>query len=75
LNAQADFSDTVSKGLDRYFFTNTLKLKTEEISLFLDYCESDPKSKNLLKEEDEFLLIDFLITKNEEFKRITTLQK
>ena len=75
LNAQADFSDTVSKGLDRYFFTNTLKLKSEEISLFLDYCESDPKSKNLLKEEDEFLLIDFLITKNEEFKRITTLQK
>jgi hypothetical protein len=75
LNPQADFSDTVSKGLDRYFFTNTLKLKSEEISLFLDYCESDPKSKNLLKEEDEFLLIDFLITKNEEFKRITTLQK
>ena len=75
LNAKVDFSDTVSKGLDRYFFTNTLKLKSEEISLFLDYCESDPKSKNLLKEEDEFLLIDFLITKNEEFKRITTLQK
>ncbi|WP_244199280.1 hypothetical protein [Flavobacterium psychrolimnae] len=75
LNAQADFSDTVSKGLDRYFFTNTLKLKSEEISLFLDYCESDPKSKNLLKEEDEFLLIDFLITKNEEFKRITTFEK
>jgi hypothetical protein len=75
LTAQADFSDTVSKGLDRYFFTNTLKLKSEEISLFLDYCESDPKSKNLLKEEDEFLLIDFLITKNEEFKKIITLQK
>ena len=75
LNAQVDFSETVSKGLDRYFFTNTLKLKTEEIGLFLDYCESDPKSKNLLKEEDEFLLIDFLITKNEEFKRITTFEK
>ena len=75
LNAQVDFSDAVSKGLDRYFFTNTLKLKTEEIGLFLDYCENDPKAKNLLKEEDEFLLIDFLITKNEEFKRITNIQK
>ena len=75
LNKQVDFSDVVSKGLDRYFFTNTLNLKSEEISLFLDYCESDPKSKNLLKEEDEFLLIDFLITKNEEFKRITTFEK
>ena len=75
LNSQVDFSDVVSKGLDRYFFTNTLKLKSEEIGLFLDYCENDPKSKNLLKEEDEFLLIDFLITKNEEFKRITTFEK
>ena len=75
LNADVDFSDIVSKGLDRYFFTNTLKLKSEEISLFLDYCESDPKSKNLLKEEDEFLLIDFLISKNEEFKRITIFGK
>jgi len=75
LNAQVDFSDVVSKGLDRYFFTNTLKLKSEEIGLFLDYCENDPKSKNLLKEEDEFMLIDFLITKNEEFKRITTFEK
>ncbi|WP_243698910.1 hypothetical protein [Flavobacterium sandaracinum] len=74
-NALVDFSDVVSKGLDRYFFTNTLKLKSEEIELFLDYCENDAKSKTLLKQEDEFMLIDFLITKNEEFKRITTFEK
>ena len=71
----ANFSEVVSKGIDNYFFTNTLNLKKEQIGLFLQYCENDPKSKNLLKQEDEFLLIDFLITKNEEFKRITTLQK
>ncbi|MDI5948965.1 hypothetical protein QLS91_02740 [Flavobacterium sp. LB2P84] len=75
LNSNVDFSDVVSKGIDKYFFTNTLKLKNEEIGLFLDYCENDPKSKSLLKQEDEFLLIDFLITKNEEFKRITTFEK
>ncbi|MBP4140678.1 hypothetical protein J3S90_02555 [Flavobacterium sp. P4023] len=69
------FSETVYKGVDSYFFTNTLKLKTSEIGLFLDYCENDPRSKNLLKEKDEFMLIDFLITKNEEFKRITTFEK
>jgi hypothetical protein len=74
-NALVDFSDVVSKGLDRYFFTNTLKLKSEEIALFLDYCENDPKSRTLLKQQDEFMLIDFLITKNEEFKRITTFEK
>lgn len=75
LNSNVDFSDVVSKGIDNYFFTNTLKLKNEEIGLFLEYCENDPKSKSLLKQEDEFLLIDFLITKNEEFKRITTFDK
>ncbi|MFV8268517.1 hypothetical protein ACNQGP_01100 [Flavobacterium sp. GT2N3] len=75
LNSAVDFSDVVSKGIDNYFFTNTLKLKNEEIGFFLQYCENDPKSKSLLKQEDEFLLIDFLITKNEEFKRITTFEK
>lgn len=74
-NSDIDFSEAVSKGVDSYFFTNTLKLKSEEIGLFLDYCENDPKSKNLLSEKDEFMLIDFLITKNEEFKRITTFEK
>lgn len=73
--SQLGFADAVSKGVDRYFFTNTLNLKVDEIGLFLDYCENDPKSKTLLKEKDEFMLIDFLITKNEEFKRITTFEK
>jgi hypothetical protein len=75
LNSNVDFSEVVARGIDNYFFTNTLQLKKEEIGLFLDYCENDPKSKRLLKQEDEFLLIDFLITKNEEFKRITTFEK
>ena len=75
LKQDIDFSEAVAKGVDSYFFTNTLKLKTSEIGLFLDYCENDPKSKTLLQEKDEFMLIDFLITKNEEFKRITTFEK
>lgn len=74
-NSNVRFSEAVSKGIDSYFFTNTLKLKSNEVGLFLDYCENDPKSKTLLQEKDEFMLIDFLITKNEEFKRITTFEK
>ena len=74
-NSTVGFSEAVSKGVDSYFFTNTLKLKSNEVGLFLDYCENDPKSKTLLQEKDEFMLIDFLITKNEEFKRITTFEK
>ena len=75
LNSNVGFSDVVSRGIDKYFFIHTLKLKNEEIGLFLDYCENDSKSKTLLKQEDEFLLIDFLITKNKEFKRITIFEK
>ena len=74
-NSNIGISEAVSKGVDSYFFTNTLKLKNNEVGLFLDYCENDPKSKTLLQEKDEFMLIDFLITKNEEFKRITTFEK
>ena len=71
-NSDIDFSDAVSKGVDSYFFTNTLKLKSSEIGLFLDYCENDPKAKTLLKEKDEFMLIDFV---NGQLKPIHFLSK
>ncbi|MBC7847306.1 MAG: hypothetical protein H7Y10_12520 [Flavobacterium sp.] len=70
-----NFSEIVPKRMHQFFFTNTLKLKEDEIGLFLIYCENDPKSKALLKPEAEFELIEFLIVKNEEFKRFTTFEK
>jgi hypothetical protein len=70
-----NFSEIVPKRIHQFFFTNTLKLKEDEIGLFLIYCENDPKSKTLLKPEAEFELIEFLIIKNEEFKRFTTFEK
>jgi hypothetical protein len=70
-----NFSEIVPKRIHQFFFTNTLKLKEDEIGLFLIYCENDPKSKALLKPEAEFELIEFLVIKNEEFKRFTTFEK
>jgi hypothetical protein len=70
-----DFTEIVPKRIHQFFFTNTLKLKEDEIGLFLIYCENDPKSKALLKPEAEFELIEFLVVKNEEFKRFTTFEK
>ena len=75
LNSNIDFSDSVSQAIDRNFFTKTLNIKSDEVDLFLDFCEADAKSKTLLKQEDEFMLIDFLVTKSEEFKRITNFEK
>lgn len=65
------FTEVAMKSVSYTFFTNTLNLKDDEIGLFLVYCENDSKAKTLLKQESKFELIDFLITKNKEFKKIT----
>ncbi|MEN2414185.1 hypothetical protein [Flavobacterium mesophilum] len=52
------------------FFINNLKLKPEEKELFIDFCESDPKSKTLLENPNVLAVMDFLYTKNEEFKKL-----
>lgn len=63
------FSEVVIDKVNHKFLTNTLQLKEDQIGLFLIYCENDPKAKELLKPDSEFEMIDFLIVKNEEFKK------
>lgn len=66
------FSELVLKKVNYSFFANTLNLKDDEIKLFLVFCENDPKSRTLMQPSEEFQLMDFLITKNKEYKKITT---
>ncbi len=73
--SEMNFTEVAMKRVSYAFFTNTLNLKDDEISLFLVYCENDSKSRTLLKPESEFQLMDFLIIKNKEFKRIITFGK
>jgi len=73
--SETSFTKVATESVSYTFFTNTLKLREDEVGLFLIYCENDPKSRKLLKPEDVFELIDFLVTKNEEFKRIVTFEK
>lgn len=56
------------------FFTGTLGLKDDEIELFLMYCSNDPESKRHLDPDQKFELIDFLINKNKEFKKVKAAQ-
>jgi hypothetical protein len=70
-----DFRAETLQKVPQTFFTKTLKLKEDEIGLFLIFCENDSKANVLLKPENEFEFIDFLIIKNEEFKRIATFEK
>jgi hypothetical protein len=69
------FTELTMNKVGYSFFTNTLKLNDDEIGLFLIFCENDPKSKLFMKSDNEFQLMDFLVTKNKEFKRITTFEK
>ncbi|MFV7234518.1 hypothetical protein [Flavobacterium sp. ZB4R12] len=69
------FTELVMKKVSYSFFTNTLKLNDDEIGLFLIFCENDSKSKIVMKPGNEFQVMDFLVTKNKEFKRITTFEK
>ena len=68
------FTDVVMNKIGYAFFTNTLQLKDDEIGLFLVFCENDSKSETLIKSASEFQLMDFLISKNREFKTITSFE-
>ncbi len=70
----SSFTEVAMKTVSYTFFTNTLNLNEDEIGLFLVFCENDSKSNTLLKPESQFELIDFLINKNKEFKRIITFE-
>lgn len=64
------FSEGVKEKFDSQFFTETLKLKPEEIDLFLAYCDdTTPDSRALLNPKKEFELIDFLQKKSEEYHK------
>ncbi|WET04815.1 hypothetical protein [Flavobacterium sp. YJ01] len=52
------------------FFIKNLKLKPEEKELFIAFCDSDPKSKTLLENQNVLTVMDFLYAKNEEFKKL-----
>nr|WP_314896319.1 hypothetical protein [uncultured Flavobacterium sp.] len=73
--SEKSFTELVMNKVSYSFFANTLNLNDDEIGLFLIFCENDSKSKIVMKPGNEFQVMDFLITKNKEFKRITTFEK
>ena len=67
---EVNFTEVAMKRIKYSFYTNTLLLKDDEIKLFLVFCENDSKSKTVLKSQSDFELMDFMITKNKEFKAV-----
>ncbi|MBC7847611.1 MAG: hypothetical protein H7Y10_14105 [Flavobacterium sp.] len=67
---EMEFKTLVNSNLDSDFFKKTLALKPEEIDLFLDFCDDDPNSKNVLNNPNLLKIMDFLIEKNVAFKKL-----
>ena len=72
---ETSFSALALSTVNYSFFSNTLALKDDEIKLFLVFCENDPNSRMVMSRNDQFKLMDFLINKNKEYKKITEGKK
>lgn len=66
------FKKLVGASIPSTFFTKELKLPPQEVELFLDFCDADTKSKNLLENNNVLTTMDFLYTKNTEFQKLKT---
>ena len=64
-----EFKKYLKKSLDENYFIKTLQLKPEEVALFLEFCEADPKSKTISESNSVLDLMDFLLVKKNEFRK------
>nr|WP_315251658.1 hypothetical protein [uncultured Flavobacterium sp.] len=67
---EIEFAVLAKNNCNQKFFLETLKLKPEEIDLFLQFCDTDPRSKELIKNHNVLSMMDFLSIKNIEFQKL-----
>ena len=61
-------SQVLRQVYDDEFFVVDLSLPQDKIDAFLLFCDNKIPSQSLLKKENEFQLIDFLVTQSREFR-------
>jgi hypothetical protein len=64
------FKVLVKNNFKSDIYSKTLHLKEEEVALFLEFCDADPKARLLEKNNNQLVLLDFLILKRDEFKKL-----
>lgn len=72
---QIEFKELVKKTNDENYYLEILKLKPEELGLFIEFCDADPKSKTVLENSNPLKILDFLFLKNIEFKKLNASGK
>ena len=65
-----EFIALAKTSCNQKFYIETLKLKPEEIELFLQFCNADSKSKMVAQNNNTLVMMDFLFAKNLEFKKL-----
>lgn len=65
-----EFADYLTNNFNEDFYLNTLHLKKDEIALFIEFCKADAKSKTIHYNDNYLTVMDFLMIKNEEFKKL-----
>lgn len=65
-----EMKEYISDNFNKDFFLNTLKLKGEEIEIFLEFCYADPKTATLINNNNVLEVTDFLASKKEEFRKL-----
>ncbi|WP_035645861.1 hypothetical protein [Flavobacterium sp. ASV13] len=65
-----DFRKLIATTCPEDFFLKELKLNSEEKELFLQFCDADPKSNILLGNPNILATMEFLYSKNDEFKKL-----
>jgi len=62
-------SDVIRQIYPDAFFTEELNVSPDQIGLFLEFVDDRLEAKDLLKKENEFQLMDFLIKQSEKFAK------
>ncbi|MEP3208512.1 MAG: carboxypeptidase-like regulatory domain-containing protein [Maribacter sp.] len=68
-------SDVLRQVYEDEFFVSDLSLPQDKIDAFLYYCDTKMPAQSLLKKENEFELIDFLVTESKIFLKELDDQK
>ena len=64
------FKDYIADQFQKDFFTNELGLKHDQVYIFIEFCDADPKSKTLVQNENSLAITEFLLEKSEQFKKL-----
>ncbi|WP_088342278.1 hypothetical protein [Robiginitalea sediminis] len=62
-------SDVLVQIYDEAFFIRDLKIPPDRIGQFLDFCDNQMPPRSLLRKENEFELIDFLVKQSDAFRK------